>query len=415
MKTTKLEKVVKRPGYEREARAVTLVLRVKHEDKWRRYPAAYAGNGRVKPGYAVVDRVAVKFDHPAYEVRYIEDRRPHYRAAGRDAVTAEAERKRIEVQSGAVAVAEAAGVKVAEITERKTLRAMADEYYLDAHHREAFEAETQARQVMPEFLKSCPRTLVDEVTRQDVLRFHAALRKRGLSDRTVANKHARLRAIMRFAGVDVKSVFPPEPGYDERLPTVYSPDQIKGILVAAEGRMRIVIGMAMKLGLREGELACSEYTDIYWSESVFRVRSKPQFNHRIKDSEERDIPIPADLLGELGCWREARPERNRGGLIVPTSNGTPDGKLLVHLKRLAARAGLGCEKCDGCKNNKWGCREWTLHRFRRNYLTTLLRNGLDLRTVQSYAGHSDMGSTMRYLRPAEGKDAQARINAVNWD
>jgi hypothetical protein len=29
-----------------------------------------------------------------------------------------------------------------------------------------------------------------------------------------------------------------------------------------------------------------------------------------------------------------------------------------------------------------------------------------------WLGHTDMESTMRYLRPAEGKDAQDKINAV---
>jgi site-specific recombinase XerD len=36
-------------------------------------------------------------------------------------------------------------------------------------------------------------------------------------------------------------------------------------------------------------------------------------------------------------------------------------------------------------------------------LTTLLRNGIDLRTVQSYAGCKDLASTMRYLRQRDQK------------
>jgi hypothetical protein len=35
------------------------------------------------------------------------------------------------------------------------------------------------------------------------------------------------------------------------------------------------------------------------------------------------------------------------------------------------------------------------------YCTQLLRSGLDLRTVQQMMGHSDIASTMRYLRPQE--------------
>src|ERR1700761_5009057 len=108
---TKLTSVVKRAAYERETRAVTLVVRVKHRGAWRRFPAVYGANGRVKPGHGLVQGKAVAFDAPAYEIRYIENRKPRYMAAGRNASDAEAERKRIETQSTAVEVAEAAGVK----------------------------------------------------------------------------------------------------------------------------------------------------------------------------------------------------------------------------------------------------------------------------------------------------------------
>ena len=47
------------------------------------------------------------------------------------------------------------------------------------------------------------------------------------------------------------------------------------------------------------------------------------------------------------------------------------------------------------------CELWFLHKFRSTYATTLLRNGVDIRTVQKLMGHSDLGSTMRYLRPEE--------------
>jgi integrase len=35
--------------------------------------------------------------------------------------------------------------------------------------------------------------------------------------------------------------------------------------------------------------------------------------------------------------------------------------------------------------------------------------------VQHYAGHSDLASTMRYLRPASTSETQDRINAIKWE
>ena len=91
----------------------------------------------------------------------------------------------------------------------------------------------------------------------------------------------------------------------------------------------------------------------------------------------------------------------------------PDGHLLRRLKVLARDAGLNCGSCKGCVARR-ECEHWFLHKFRATFITTLLRNGLDLRTMMSLSGHSDLESVMRYLRPAEGKHVQDRINAIKW-
>ena len=131
----------------------------------------------------------------------------------------------------------------------------------------------------------------------------------------------------------------------------------------------------------------------------------------MKDSEERDIPFSDDLLEELEKRHKSYPQ---GALVIGTKHGKPNSKLLRTLKRLAARAKLNCGQCDGCKGRTRECQSWTLHKFRRTYCTTLLRSGVDLRTVQAYMGHADLASTMRYLRPASSAEAQAKINAIRW-
>ena len=136
----------------------------------------------------------------------------------------------------------------------------------------------------------------------------------------------------------------------------------------------------------------------------------------MKDSEQRELPLPDDLMAELTAWRESRPGTK---LVLGTRRDTPSSVLLEDVKRLAEKAGLSCGRCDGCARLKepgyrGGCMEFTLHRFRRTYLTALLRSGVDVRTVQRLAGHSDLESTLRYLRPASGPELQAKINAVVW-
>jgi integrase len=307
--------------------------------------------------------------------------------------------------------ARAAGMVLpAEEPDRVNLLAKAREFVRDAEQRGAVVAADVNRLVTSEFLRIVKKSYADEICREDLFDFHGSLRKRGCADRTVANKHARIASFLRFAGVD-RSILPPPPRYDETLPTIYTSDEISGVLGAADSYMQLVIGLALKCGLRDQEIMHLEWSDIHRRDRILRVSSKPCYGFRVKDSEERDVPVPDDLLEELEKRHKSHPA---DVLVVATKRGNPNSKLLRTLKHLAKRARLNCGHCAGCKAKARECQQWTLHKFRRTYCTTLLRSGLDLRTVQAYMGHADLASTMRYLRPASSAEAQAKINAIRW-
>jgi integrase len=73
--------------------------------------------------------------------------------------------------------------------------------------------------------------------------------------------------------------------------------------------------------------------------------------------------------------------------------------MLRRLKAVVTRAGM-----------KPG--DWWLHKFRATFATRHLRSGSDLKTVQKWLGHSDLASTMRYLRAAEGPEVRERVEAA---
>jgi hypothetical protein len=56
------------------------------------------------------------------------------------------------------------------------------------------------------------------------------------------------------------------------------------------------------------------------------------------------------------------------------------------------------------KENFW------LHKFRATFATWSLWAGVDLRTVQQWLGHSDMESTMRYLKPSRSQHVRDKVN-----
>jgi integrase/recombinase XerD len=96
-----------------------------------------------------------------------------------------------------------------------------------------------------------------------------------------------------------------------------------------------------------------------------------------------------------------RRKREPGDALIGRTNGNTDrsGIGLDGLKTIAGRAKLD-------KGNFW------LHKFRATFATWSLWAGVDLRTVQQWLGHSDMESTMRYLKPSRSQQVRDKINEI---
>jgi len=317
--------------------------------KWRRSPAARGANGRVKPGHALVNGKAIQVGDGTYDLRHTVDRKTVYTPVGKKAVEADARRVRLENTKAVVAqAAKNPDVEVIEKPDRASLKDTAASYIKDAERRKANEAAEQARLVTAEFIdlmRKRKKLYVDQIDRDDIFLFHEALRDRKCAERTVSNKHARLASWLRFAGID-KAILPPVPRYEEKLPTVYSSEQTRALLAAADPYMRVCILLGMKCGLRDQEMMHLEFRDISWTDKTLRVQSKEQWGFLPKTWEQREIPVPDDLLAELVAWQNSREGQT---LVLGTKHHKPNTKLLRTLKRMAHRAGLNCGRCDGCR------------------------------------------------------------------
>ena len=402
----------------------TLMVRFKRSNKkhFDRKPAAYGRNG-VKSGWIeyrdpeTKELVCLEVGECSYDIR-AEDKGTTYIPAGKNASDAEAKRLRMLGKAAGRDLAEKAGLEVsdpeAEASKRVLLENEFEDYIADAQKRNALEAKEKAVLVAKEFLAAVKVVFVDEVDRNKILEFDESLRAVGRGKCTIANKRQRLQSMLRWAGIDPK-VFPPKPKYDKKLPTIYNQTELAAMFGVADPYQRMVCNLALKLGLRDQEVQFAEFTDISWEESVYHVRSKPKFGFTVKDYEERDIPIPLDFLGELKEWKDAHPKQN---LIVPTSKGRPNGKLLRMLKRLARRAGIECGWCPNCIARVIGdrsCDKIELHKFRRTCITMWLRSPkLDPRTVMEYAGHADLETTLRYACPAAAQERIAAVSEIKW-
>jgi integrase len=395
----------------RKPASVALWWYARTQQGWRHFPCVWEKeHGVIQPKHGWVRYKGEQVEYPEgrYELRTWEGGRRVYKALSTthplEAVQALNRAKR-----------EATG------TVRSNLHLVGpsiDGYVRDLEKQRKAEMAEKARHVLGEFKTFSSAVAIRGIGRETMLRFHAHLRARGNSERTVADKHQRVKAWLRWCAVDT-AFMPPAPKYEETLPNIYEPEEIGAIRRAASDagdvHMLLCIDLCLKLGLREQEAMHAEWADLRVTSREFRVQGKvrKEWRFAVKDKEQRDVPVPVDLLQSLLAWQGLHPD---SVLILGSKRGLPEGHLLRKLKALARNAGLNCGRCEGCQREGHlaECEEWTLHRFRRTYVTGLLRNGMDARTVQQFAGHSDLETTLRYLRPASTTQSQDLVNSIRW-
>ena len=390
---------------------VVLVRLCKTAKGWRRYPAAVGKNGRIKPNFVIVDGQEREFKEGRYQLRTYEGTRMVYKDAGENAAAAQTARTKTEHLLEAKASAKEAGVKIEEMPGRLSLARELNRFIQAAEDRGSNVAAAVYRTAANEFLKTVGKVYADEITPEDVLRYQRALRKRGCSQRTIHNRHANVVAFLRFCKLDVKVLAPSRPKFEKTVPEVYSAEELKTFFDSIkDDHIYLIFELLLKTGLRDQEAVYLTWNEIDFVSGTLKVRSKPEYKFQIKDKEERDIPIPADLLKRFKEYREQHPN---GRLVTGTRTDHPNRKLLRTLKRQVKAAGMNCGQCSGCKEHK-ECERWFLHKFRATCITKLLRSGMDLRTVMKFSGHSDLDSVMRYLSPAADAAIKAQIETVVW-
>ena len=153
----------------------------------------------------------------------------------------------------------------------------------------------------------------------------------------------------------------------------------------------------LSTGMREQEVIHSYWSDINFTSNTARVSHKPDLGWTPKAYKEREIPIPSHLSKKLKATK-AKAEKGCP-LIFPTGGCRPKLDFLDCLKTVAKRASLD-------PDTFW------LHKFRATFATWCLWAGVDLRTVQNWLGHSDIESTMRYLKPSRSEVVQNKVNEI---
>lgn len=234
------------------------------------------------------------------------------------------------------------------------------------------------------------RIPVGRITTHDVEQFKAQALRSNVSRKTVNNWLAVLGKCVRTAyewhglpgslpKIKLLKCPPPSTNY-------LSPDECDLLVAAAEGVIAEMILVALRTGMRQGEIRALQWSSIDWEKRSITVRHS--LNDRAKKLEspksnrERHIPLDIDLYEMLFK------RKKRTGFVFLTEDGTPfdSQRVLRQLEKVREKAGL---------------RHFTMHTLRHTFATQLAMRGVPLNIVKELLGHSTITMTMRYAHSDE--------------
>jgi len=285
--------------------------------------------------------------------------------------------------------------------------AIAD-YLADVRARRSEQAADRLKQLLSEFRGSCHRNHLRAISRRDLIAYMSTLRERGLADRTIFNRMSTVLTFFRSFGVEGLLSRRDLPRYTHKSVDAYGEAAIAQLLRAGSEKLQTVFGFFLGTGCREQEVEYMTWNDVDLEQKIVRVTAKPQWNWKPKDSDERSVPVPEWLVKKLIRLKS----RSINSLLFPNQLGRPEGHFLAKLKGLALHAGLNCGHCvnkrgQSCKD-KPVCTRWSLHKFRRTFATMHHESGVSARTLQAWLGHSNLETTLRYLKVADLRSDRIR-------
>jgi integrase/recombinase XerD len=378
-------------------REVNLTKRVQTPLGWRYCRVLLSANGRVKHDVVVVNGKEERHSEGAYYLEWRDGSKRVRLSVGKDAADASARRLRKEAELNAVNNGVAVVPENGDNGHRSTAAAVAD--FLDetklTKKPKTLAAYTTA---LNYFTESCPKLYLEDIERKDLLKFCAFLRdEKEQAPRSVYNKFENVMTFLKANGIRGLVGKNDWPRYTEEEPEIYEQEDLRKLFAACDAEERLWFEFFLMTGMREQEVMYTYWSDINFAHATVRVSHKPDRGWTPKAYKEREIPIPAKLVKSLKA-RKAKSDKTCG-LVFPTAGCKPKLDFLDCLKALADGANLGEE-------NFW------LHKFRATFATRCLWAGVDLRTVQQWLGHSDMESTMRYLKPSRSQIVREKVNEI---
>jgi integrase/recombinase XerD len=360
-----------------------------------------SANGRIKPDYVYVTSKGQRKEerHPegSYHLDWMVGDKRFRENVGKDAAEAY-NAQQLKEQALAKGRLNGNGTHAPVPVSERTLANAIQQYLAEVKISKKPKTYAAYSTALAYFAESCSKEFLTEVNRSDLINYRGFLKdEKELEPRSIYNKFASIVSFLKSQGIEKLVSKNDWPRFTEEEPEIYERDDIDKLFAACTAEEKLWFQFFLMTGMREQEVMYAYWSDLNLHNHIIRVTHKPDRNWTPKAYKEREIPIPQPLVDALNAFKTKADKSCN--LLFPTAGCKAKLDFLDCLKRAAERADLN-------RNNFW------LHKFRATFATWHLWAGVDLRTVQSWMGHSDLESTMRYLKPNRTQAVREKVNVT---
>lgn len=189
------------------------------------------------------------------------------------------------------------------------------------------------------------------------------------------------------------------------LPAVLVRAQVLLLLSCVKvSRFRAVLSLIYHCGLRVGEACRVEVTHLDRARGVLRIVNG-------KGGKDREVPVSPEMFGRLTEWwkthrhpRYLFPGVGRAWKEKYGSQKAALREAKAPMSESSVQMAMKLAVADARLKKKGVC----CHTLRHSYATHLLEEGVSLRQLQAYLGHSSIETTVVYLHLTEVSEGKAR-------
>jgi len=185
------------------------------------------------------------------------------------------------------------------------------------------------------------------------------------------------------------------------------------------GGIATAVRLGLYAGLRNGEMSWLKWSRVNLNKGVVTIAKTVDGNTEWvpKDFESRTIDLKEEAVDYLKELKKIAVNDSDDGFVIqsnPERNPERDpetGKWLISTdipRRACGKhpiyAGSLSQAFNKFMKREQRYGDFTIYSFRHTYATSMLRSGVDIRTVQELMGHEKITTTMKYLRPLRAEE-----------